>query len=121
MYVPPPKGKYGIDSTRKVVEAGNSLYDLVAATYLDDRQFKQDDLLELISQGPAVATKVIAAAGSFGNVDEEIQDLDEGEKLELASLVGARFKHPGYSKIIKGLFEIVDGISEITNPENPTN
>jgi len=113
-------GQYGITSLKNLANAANSLYDLFDAIYLDDRKLGPDDLADAFRLGPAVLNSVMAAANTANQLDEELTDLSEAEKAELAALAGARLKRPGYVKIVKGLLELTDGVSELLNAENPT-
>jgi len=114
-----PNGKYGIEASTKAVLAANNIYDLGAVTYLDDKEWKQDDWVDLISKGPGTIQSVITAANSFDELDEELLDLSEAEKSALVALAGNRIKKPGYAKILKGIFELIDGVAELKNPDNP--
>jgi len=112
-------GKYGIDSTTAAVEAANTAYDLFADVYLDDRSWGRDDWFDLASGAPKLAIAVIDAGNKAELLDEELGDLSEAEKTTLLNLAGERIKHPAYRKILKGTLEIVDGIAELKNPDNP--
>jgi len=113
-------GQYGIDATKKGVDAGIAVYDLFKAVYLDDKKFGNDDLIDLVSMGPVAISKVISAAAVAGNLGKELGDLSEGEKAEIRTLVGSRVNKPGFQKIVKGILEITDGVSEMLNADNPT-
>jgi len=115
-----PNGQYGIESLEKVVDAANDMYDLVDLTYGDDKKWGQDDWLDVIGKGPSAIQSVIRAANEKDNLDEEILDLSEVEKATLVSRAGERINKPGYLKVFRGILEIVDGISELKNPDNPT-
>lgn len=112
-------GQYGIDSLQKVVVAANRTYDLFDAVYLDDKKLAADDITDVITLGPNVVSSVVEAAKGFNQVDEEITDLSEAEKSVLITLAGDRIHKPAYIKILKGLLDITDGVSELVNAENP--
>lgn len=114
-------GKYGIESLKKAILAAIALYDLFAAVYLDDKEFKQDDLIDLISLGPPAVSKVIAAAAVAKNYGDEIADLSDAEQSELVALAGTRVQNPAFLKILEGVLKITDGIAELSNPDNPKN
>lgn len=112
-------GKYGIESLEKAIIAAIALYDLFAAVYLDDKEFKQDDLIDLISLGPPAVSKVIVAAAVAKNYGDEIADLSDAEQSELVALAGTRVQNPAFLKILEGILKITDGIAELSNPDNP--
>lgn len=120
LFVMPSENKYGIESFKNLVAAANSVYDLFEITYLDDRKFGTDDLVDLIGAGPVTITNIIQAANTAKDLGKEGSDLTEAEKSELVSLAGARFRNPAYSKIFRGVADMADGISELINPANPT-
>ena len=112
--------KYGIESYKNLVAAANAVYDLFEVTYLDDRKFGTDDLVDLISAGPVAITKIIQAANTAKDLGKEGADLTEAEKEEIVGLVGARFSNPAYQKLFRGVADVADGISELINSSNPT-
>ena len=113
-------GQYGIEGLTSAIDAANSVYDLVDVVYLDDKKFTSDDLIDLVGQGPTTIQKIVKAANLAKQFDEEITDLSEAEKEALQAKAGEWLKSPGYQKILKGVLEMVDGISELQNPNNPT-
>lgn len=112
-------GKFGIDSIRNGINAANSVYDLFEAVYLDDKKFSNDDIFDLIGKGPAVVQAVIKAAGTAKDIGKEALDLSEAEKAQIMQLSGSRINKPGYVKILRGVLDIVDGVGELKNPDNP--
>lgn len=120
LFVMPSADKYGIEAWKNLIAAANSLYDLVDAIYLDDYDFKSDDLIDLVGRGPETATRIIAAAKTANQLDDEAGDFTESEKTELVTLAGERFQKPAYAKILRGVADIADGVSELINPANPT-
>ena len=54
-----------------------------------------------------------------GQVGQEITDLSEAEKISLRAVAGARVEDPSYEKIFYGMLEVIDGVAEKFNPENP--
>ena len=115
-----PNGKYGIESLKKAVTATNNIFDLINVTYNDDKKVNQDDLVDFIALGPNAVQSVVQAVNARQDMDEELFDLSENEKIQLVQLAGGRANKPGYQKILKGILEIIDGASELKNPENPT-
>ena len=120
LFVMSADNKYGIESYKNLVAAANAVYDLFEVTYLDDRKFGTDDLVDLISAGPVAITKIIQAANTAKDLGKEGADLTEAEKEEIVGLVGARFSNPAYQKLFRGVADVADGISELINSSNPT-
>ncbi len=120
LFVMPSENKYGIESWKNLFSAADAAWGLVELTYLDDRKFASDDLIDLVTVGPKVITEVIKAAGTSKDLGKEATDLTEGEKAELTALFGDKIKNPAYMKIFRGLADVADGISEAINPANPT-
>ena len=114
------QGQYGTEAWEKLITAGNDSYGLFELVYLDDQKITADDAIDAISVGPKVVTSIMAAAKAANQLDEEASDFSEAEKQKLLEMIGTNVQKPGYQKILKGIMEIVDGISEIRNPNNPT-
>jgi len=112
-------GRYGVDSTLAGVTAANDTYDLFEKVYLDDRKLGADDLNDAILLGPRAATSIIAAANKAKNLGNELTDLSDSEKELIIATAGERINKPGYIKILKGVLELTDGVSELVNPANP--
>ena len=113
-------GKYGIDGLKSVVSLANTLYNLVKATYFDDNKLDFTDLMDVAALGPALIGQGQQFAVHAGQLDEEITDLSEAEKVELNRLAGERINDPRYKKIVSGLLDVIDGISETIKEDNPT-
>lgn len=113
-------GQYGTEAWEKLIAAGNNSYNLFDLVYLDDRKITSEDAIDAIAVGPKVVTSIIEAARSANQLDEEAGDFSEAEKGKLLAKMGQNVNKPGYIKILKGIMEIVDGISEIHNQNNPT-
>lgn len=112
-------GAYGIDALTKVAALGNTFYDLVDRTYLDDKKFALDDLFDISVIGPTLVAQAQDFAIVAGQIDEEILDLSEAEKATLRNLAAERIEDPSYRKIVSGLLELIDGVSEKMNKTNP--
>ncbi|MEO0337587.1 MAG: hypothetical protein AAF242_00080 [Bacteroidota bacterium] len=112
-------GQYGIENLNKGVDAANGMYDLFEKIYLDDRKFKGDDYIDLIGMGPQVAQRIIVAANGANQIGNEITDLSEAEKAQIVARAGERIEKPGYLKLLRGVLELVDGVSELKNDQNP--
>lgn len=112
-------GKYGTEAWEKSLTAANGAYHLFELIYLDDRKLTGEDTIDLINVGPKFVTSVVEAAKVANQLDEEASDFSEAEKAKLLTLAGVNIQKPGYQKILKGILEIVDGIAEIGNPDNP--
>lgn len=113
-------GKHGIEALSSLITAANRTYDLFAAAYLDDKKIDVSDLNDAITLGPGVVAAIVSAARSSSRLGEEITDLSEAEKSQILALAGSRLNRPGYMKILKGMLEMTDGISELINADNPT-
>ena len=112
-------GKYGIEALTAATNAANRIYDLVKAVWLDDFGWQTNDWFDLINGGPKLAMALTEVARKSGQIGDEITDLSEAEKEELKSLAGERLKDLRYLKIYDGMLNIVDGIAELRNADNP--
>lgn len=115
----PNNGAYGIGALTKIVDSANKLWDLTKAVYMDDKKITGEDFADIIALSPGVVSSIVSASKEFHLVDNEITDLSETEKNTLLALIGNRIENPSYMKIVKGLLDITDGISELVNSENP--
>ena len=98
LFVMPAENKYGIESFKNLVAAANSVYDLFEVTYLDDRKFGTDDLVDLISAGPVTITNIILAANTAKDLGKEGADLNEAEKNRTCKLGRCSFSKSCFTK-----------------------
>lgn len=112
-------GKYGIEALIAATKAANRIYDLVKAVWIDDPGWQTNDWFDLINGGPALAIAMTNVARKSGDLGKEITDLSEAEKQQLLDLAGERVQDTRYLKIYDGMLNIVDGIAELRNAENP--
>ena len=120
IFAPSTNGKYGIDGLKAGIQLANTIDNLVEHTYRDDQKLDASDLFDVASFGPALISQGSAFATKVGQLDEELLDLSEAEKTELKELSGGRLEKPGYRKILSGALDILDGIAELINVDNPT-
>lgn len=112
-------GKYGTEAIEAVGDAAEAVYQLVEATYLDDRQITIDDAIDAALIGPKVVRSIQTAITKGSAIGDEVTDLSENEKARLRTKYGAKLENPSFNKIFNGLLELIDGASELANPDNP--
>lgn len=109
--------QYGIEGIKNIVTAANRWYDLVKAVILDDYKLTMEDINDVISIGPGVATSTLSAARTFKQVDDELGDLDYAEIEEIRALAGERLNDPRYLDILQGSLYVAKGVSGLIKKE----
>jgi hypothetical protein len=112
-------GEYGTSALEAVIDTANILYDGYDQIVADDGVVNANDFPDVFTVGTRLFGSVSSLVPQAGQLDEEILDLSEAEKNLLAAKAGERINNPGYKKIISGLLDIVDGIAEQINANNP--
>lgn len=104
-------------------EAGDKVFDLYEAVYLDDKKINGDDLTDVITKGPAAATSLIAFVNQAKNIGKEFDDLSDSELAELKSRFGSKVDDPNFQLLFNSLLGAavaIDRIAEGTKKDDPT-
>ena len=112
-------GQYGIEGLEALIDTGVAVqrgYQLVIA---DDGKVDVNDAPDLFIFGPPLFGALARVAAKRKDLGKEAIDLSEAEKARLNERAGGQLHKPAFQKILRGLLDMTDGVTELTNPENP--